>query len=296
MNQLINSLMMNIDTSNNLISNDIIEGIFLSLQYEYKDDINKIIKESIVFLKENTLTNTQIYNTLKDFFWIRRDYIYIEFNVRFHELCKIIEKELLTLNESSESNDSNESSESSNSNRSNEVEEPRTSSINNRFLNLFNIEYINTPNNANIFTDPFRNNVEYIGLQDLVYQPIQYPFYNIQFVEYPINNNILFNTAIDMFNIILTNPIINQQPMNDVKNVINTDELDKLPIKTLAEVDNEKHKSCAICLDEYDKESQLRILNCEHSFHKDCIDKWLIECNYKCPVCRDDSNKHHSEV
>jgi len=288
MNQLINSLMMNIDTSNNIISNDIVEGIFLSLQYEYKDDINKIIKESVVFLKENTLTNSQIYDTLKDFFWIRRDYIYIEFNIRFHELCKIIEEELYP---------PSESSESSNSDESTEVEEPRTSSINNRFLNLFNIEYINTPNNANIFTDPFRNNVDYIGLQNWGYQPIQYPFYNIQLLEYPIiNNDILFDTAIDMFNIILTNPIINQQPLNDVKNVINIDELDKLPIKTLAEVDNEKHKSCAICLDEYDKESQLRILNCEHSFHKDCIDKWLIECNYKCPVCRDDSNKHHSEV
>ena len=288
MNQLINSLMINIDTSNNIISNDIVEGIFLSLQYEYKDDINKIIKESVVFLKENTLTNSQIYDTLKDFFWIRRDYIYIEFNIRFHELCKIIEEELYP---------PSDSSESSNSDESTEVEEPRTSSINNRFLNLFNIEYINTPNNANIFTDPFRNNIDYIGLQNVGYQPIQYPFYNIQLLEYPIiNNNILFNTAIDMFNIILTNPVINQQPLNDVKNVINTDELDKLPIKTLAEVDNEKHKCCSICLDEYEKESQLRILNCEHSFHKDCIDKWLIECNYKCPVCRDDSNKHHSEV
>ena len=105
-----------------------------------------------------------------------------------------------------------------------------------------------------------------------------------------------FGLAMNMFNLILQNPIIDPPVMDDVKNVINSEELSKLPIKTLEEVDNEKHKTCPICLDNFDKESQLRILNCDHSFHQCCIDKWLTNCDYKCPVCRDDTNKHHAEV
>lgn len=44
---------------------------------------------------------------------------------------------------------------------------------------------------------------------------------------------------------------------------------------------------CVICLDELDK--KIRTLPCDHSFHKDCIHKWLKESDSKtCPICRKD--------
>lgn len=46
-----------------------------------------------------------------------------------------------------------------------------------------------------------------------------------------------------------------------------------------------KEGDCIICLEDYgDKE--LRVLKCFHSFHKDCIDRW-IETSKKmeCPIC-----------
>jgi hypothetical protein len=104
------------------------------------------------------------------------------------------------------------------------------------------------------------------------------------------------NIALNLFNIILNSPAIRAPHMEDVKNVINDEELAKLEVKNWTSLDKEKYKTCPICLDDYSDESKVRLLKCEHGFHPECIDKWLTDCNYKCPVCRDDSNKHHAEI
>ncbi len=47
--------------------------------------------------------------------------------------------------------------------------------------------------------------------------------------------------------------------------------------------DTEEKETCPICLDGYD--DMLKTLDCEHHFHRDCIDKWLLT-HISCPVCR----------
>lgn len=42
---------------------------------------------------------------------------------------------------------------------------------------------------------------------------------------------------------------------------------------------------CSICQEEYKPKEYKRDLNCDHSFHKKCIDKWLKN-NLSCPFCR----------
>jgi len=42
-------------------------------------------------------------------------------------------------------------------------------------------------------------------------------------------------------------------------------------------------EECSICYEENDK--QCAVLRCKHLYHKECIDKWLIN-NTTCPQCR----------
>jgi hypothetical protein len=293
------------------ISEVIVESVFVTLHNEHKDNIEEIIKGIINFLKENNFTNAEIRRSLKKFFWIQRDYIYLEFSVRYTDIGVIVEKILtppvIQVNESdSTESKSEESTESSNSEAPTTTTptsniNPSIAETNNIFDSLFNIQYqpmyYNTnqvnPATINALNTLLGTHGQVGGQQNPYIEYIQQPI----LMQYPANQLLgNFGLALNMFNIILQNPPINPPPMDDVKNVINSEELSQLPIKTYEEVDNEKHKTCAICLEDYDKESQLRILKCDHSFHKDCIDKWLTDCDYKCPVCRDDSNKHHANV
>ncbi|OJJ46595.1 hypothetical protein ASPZODRAFT_2129819 [Penicilliopsis zonata CBS 506.65] len=48
--------------------------------------------------------------------------------------------------------------------------------------------------------------------------------------------------------------------------------------------------SCPICTDDFIKGQDLRVLPCNHQFHPDCIDPWLINVSGTCPLCRIDLN------
>ncbi|KAI9583961.1 hypothetical protein GQX74_010296 [Glossina fuscipes] len=43
--------------------------------------------------------------------------------------------------------------------------------------------------------------------------------------------------------------------------------------------------SCAVCLHDFELQQILRVLPCTHTFHAECVDKWL-EMRRTCPVCR----------
>ena len=48
---------------------------------------------------------------------------------------------------------------------------------------------------------------------------------------------------------------------------------------------NDEEPTCNVCLEEFQKGDQLRILPCFHKFHVKCIDKWLKQSKF-CPTCR----------
>jgi hypothetical protein len=43
---------------------------------------------------------------------------------------------------------------------------------------------------------------------------------------------------------------------------------------------------CTVCLDEYEEGDEIRELECEHAFHKKCIDEWLTTKRACCPCCK----------
>ncbi|KAL6275858.1 hypothetical protein ACE6H2_019459 [Prunus campanulata] len=53
--------------------------------------------------------------------------------------------------------------------------------------------------------------------------------------------------------------------------------------------DDEDLHQCSICLEEFTDGEECRLLaKCKHSFHKQCVDKWLTnkESKLPCPLCR----------
>ncbi|CAK7334493.1 unnamed protein product [Dovyalis caffra] len=43
---------------------------------------------------------------------------------------------------------------------------------------------------------------------------------------------------------------------------------------------------CAVCLSEFSEGERVRKLKCKHTYHKDCLDRWLQQCLATCPLCR----------
>jgi hypothetical protein len=57
---------------------------------------------------------------------------------------------------------------------------------------------------------------------------------------------------------------------------------------------NGKYKSCSICIEDFNDDDDIIILECEHIFHGSCIEEWG---HYKgnCPICRTDVEKENLE-
>ncbi|KAL3783370.1 hypothetical protein HJC23_013415 [Cyclotella cryptica] len=60
------------------------------------------------------------------------------------------------------------------------------------------------------------------------------------------------------------------------------EDLSSSTTKTTGNVD---YGTCGICLEDYQKGEQKKTLACPHSFHKECIDRWLKQVA-SCPVCK----------
>jgi hypothetical protein len=41
-----------------------------------------------------------------------------------------------------------------------------------------------------------------------------------------------------------------------------------------------------VCLEDYEAEEDVRVLNCLHCFHQGCVDRWLSDGANTCPACR----------
>ncbi|XP_077163845.1 E3 ubiquitin-protein ligase RNF128 isoform X2 [Paroedura picta] len=64
----------------------------------------------------------------------------------------------------------------------------------------------------------------------------------------------------------------------------------RLQLRTLKQGDKETDPdgdNCAVCIEVYKPNDVVRILTCNHLFHKSCIDPWLLE-HRTCPMCKCD--------
>jgi hypothetical protein len=62
-----------------------------------------------------------------------------------------------------------------------------------------------------------------------------------------------------------------------------------------AETEEKKdYGTCGICLEDYQKGERTKALCCPHSFHAECIDRWLKQVA-SCPVCKKEVEMYRPE-
>ncbi|CAG8659282.1 12873_t:CDS:2 [Acaulospora morrowiae] len=58
----------------------------------------------------------------------------------------------------------------------------------------------------------------------------------------------------------------------------------------------DKQLTCPICLGDFLPGEELRILPCNHQYHRVCIDPWLLDISSLCPVCKADCISKNAEL
>jgi hypothetical protein len=76
--------------------------------------------------------------------------------------------------------------------------------------------------------------------------------------------------------------------MQDIVSTLDDSEKDKLKVYKLTE---KKEEKCSVCMTDMNTDEQVCELPCGHTFHDDCIQPWLKQYNYKCPICRKEVGK-----
>ena len=92
---------------------------------------------------------------------------------------------------------------------------------------------------------------------------------------------------------------IDGSDMESVKLTVSQDELNKIPTfeyQNLSDEIKSFNDACSICKMEYLPTDEIRHVKCNHIFHKECIDPWLLNENHKCPVCREEVADHIAKI
>ncbi|KAI8873794.1 hypothetical protein GQ42DRAFT_169007 [Ramicandelaber brevisporus] len=55
-----------------------------------------------------------------------------------------------------------------------------------------------------------------------------------------------------------------------------------------------KAADCAICIEHFENENEVRVLPCLHPFHLRCIDPWLTAHSAACPLCKQEARSKGS--
>lgn len=166
-------------------------------------------------------------------------------------------------------------------------------------LNSTNIEF----SNNNIFNNII-NEINNLDLSNFIIN-------NLDISNFTINNSDLSNFIINNLDTSQNNNITtlsiyffsnifnNQNNTTNISNLFqnflnNNINTDKYPIYTynnlIINIKEKNSDNCIICQDFFNINTNVKILDCEHCFHPECIDKWLKKFSNLCPICRNKCN------
>jgi hypothetical protein len=139
-----------------------------------------------------------------------------------------------------------------------------------------------------------------------IIQPVLPPIFNniFQDMNIPLNlnnifqnmdNNNIHDNMIDVINNFLDGiePLLAQPNYENVK--VTTDEADIMKLKSRT-LEDKHADDCTICMGSMIKDEIVTELECFHTFHKDCIEPYLKDYNYKCPLCRKEVGKPKADI
>jgi hypothetical protein len=156
-------------------------------------------------------------------------------------------------------------------------------SQNSRYYNFQNnINRMNNLDNIiNIFDTYLQNNQN--NLFNIIEEDLLNPNINeapefIPISDINILNNIFYTNNSN------SNTYTNLQ--EDVKIIISEENFEKIENINYENLNLSESNECQVCTEEFNKDDEIKKLNCSHIFHKDCIKPWLCEESNKCPVCR----------
>ncbi len=161
-------------------------------------------------------------------------------------------------------------------------------------------------------------NLEYENLEDKIYYTIksvlnvevEYTFENIlsnlfyyalsdqnklftynfklvfKIISSELKRLIMLDMTIHFVSFIRRNQEEELENLEDIKLIVSEDEINKITLMEYNKVNNKKELGCVICQENFENDDKVRVLQCEHIYHKECIDNWLGNHSYKCPTCR----------
>jgi len=85
---------------------------------------------------------------------------------------------------------------------------------------------------------------------------------------------------------------LNASGFDDVKKIAKKETIENLPTKFFDPNEISSDDICVICQDNFVESDIIKTLPCNHNYHLLCIDKWLSEKSYECPMCKKPVGDH----
>jgi len=78
-----------------------------------------------------------------------------------------------------------------------------------------------------------------------------------------------------------------EEKMGKVSRGFTKHQIDSIPIERFVQTSPSSQKTCPVCHDDFQNNEKVKKLNCNHSYHTNCIDPWLSK-EKRCPLCMTD--------